>query len=116
VNDLRQLALDLRKKNLEPSHASLGLMLFERFQALGISPELADKWSELTKRFVPIDFPVEEFFGAALRLHELEKTEGRPEPVSARVNAFLTNSSSSITSTRLLILSPPLHFLSAAEY
>ena len=30
VNDLRQLALDLRKKNLEPSHASLGLMLFER--------------------------------------------------------------------------------------
>lgn len=78
VNDLRQLSLDLRKKNLEPSHASFGLMLFERFRALGISPELADKWSELTKRFIPIDFPVEEFFGAALRLHELEKTEGRP--------------------------------------
>lgn len=78
VNDLRQLSLDLRKKNLEPSHASLGLLLFERFRDLGISPELLDKWSELTKRFIPIDFPVEEFFEAALRLHELEKAEGRP--------------------------------------
>ncbi len=42
VNDLRQLSLDLRKKKLEPSHALLGLLLFERFRALGISPELVD--------------------------------------------------------------------------
>jgi len=78
VNDLRQLSLDLGKKKLEPSHALIGLLLFERFRALGISLELVDRWAELPKRFTPVDFPTEEFFGAALRLHELEKTEGRP--------------------------------------
>ncbi len=78
VNDLRQLALDLRKKNLEPSHASLGLLLFERFRDLEISLELLDKWSEFTKRFMPVDFPAGEFFGAAMRLHELEEAEGIP--------------------------------------
>jgi len=78
ANDLRQLSLDLKKKKLEPSQALLGLLLFERFRALGISLELLDKWAELTKRFTPVDFPAEEFFGIALRLHELEKTEGKP--------------------------------------
>jgi hypothetical protein len=78
VNDLRQLSLDLRKNKLEPSHALLGLLLFNRFQALGISSELVDRWAELTKRFTPVDFPTEEFFGIALRVHELEKTEDRP--------------------------------------
>ena len=78
VNDLRQLSLDLKKKNIEPSQAQLGLLLFEKFRALGITPEMIDKWAELTKRFTPVDFPAEEFFGIALRLHELEKTEGKP--------------------------------------
>ena len=78
INDLRQLSLDLKKKKLEPSHALLGLLLFERFRSLGISPELVDRWAELTKRFTPVDFPTEEFFGIVLRVHELEKTEGRP--------------------------------------
>jgi hypothetical protein len=76
INDLRLLSLDLKKKNFEPSHALLGLLLFERFRALGISPELLDRWAELTKKFTPVDFPTEDFFGIALRLHELEKTEG----------------------------------------
>jgi chromosome segregation ATPase/transposase-like protein len=78
VNDLRQLSLELKKKNIEPSQAQLGLLLFEKFRALGITPEMIDKWAELTKRFTPVDFPAEEFFGIALRLHELEKTEGKP--------------------------------------
>jgi len=78
ANDLRQLSLDLKRKKLEPSQALLGLLLFERFRALGISPELVDRWAELSKRFTPVDFPAEEFFGVALRLHQLEKTEGRP--------------------------------------
>ena len=78
ANDLRQLSLDLKRKKLEPSQALLGLLLFERFRALGISPELVYRWAELSKRFTPVDFPAEEFFGVALRLHQLEKTEGRP--------------------------------------
>jgi FtsZ-binding cell division protein ZapB len=78
ANDLRQLSLDLKRKKLEPSQALLGLLLFERFRASGISPELVDRWAELSKGFTPVDFPAEEFFGVALRLHQLENTEGRP--------------------------------------
>ena len=78
VNDLRQLSLDLRKKSLEPSHALLGLLLFERFRALGISSEMVNKWADLIDRFAPVDFPAKNFFEVALRLHELESSEGKP--------------------------------------
>lgn len=78
VNDLRQLSVDLKKKGLEPSQAQLGLSPFERLQALKITPELLDKWSELAKKLTPADFPASDFLEAALRLHELEKGEGKP--------------------------------------
>jgi len=78
VNDLRQLSVELKKKGLEPSQASLGLLLFDRFQVLEITPELVDKWAELTKKLLPVDFPANDFLEAALRLNELEKAEGKP--------------------------------------
>jgi chromosome segregation ATPase len=78
VNDLRQLSLDLKKKGLEPSQARFGLLLFDRLRVLEITPELVDQWSELAKKLLPIDFPAEDFLEAALRLHELEKNEGKP--------------------------------------
>ena len=78
VNDLRQLSFDLKKKGLEPSQALLGLLLFERLQTLEITPELFDKWSELAKKLLPVDFPAKDFLEAALRLDELEKGEGKP--------------------------------------
>jgi chromosome segregation ATPase len=78
INDLRQLALDLRKKNLEPSQALLVLALFERLRTLGISPDLIDKCADLIGTFAPADFPVKDFFGAAFRLRELEQSENKP--------------------------------------
>jgi chromosome segregation ATPase len=78
VNDLRQLSLDLKKKGLEPSQARFGLLLFDRLRVLEITPELVDKWSELAKKLLPVDFPAEDFLEAALRLHELEENEGKP--------------------------------------
>jgi len=78
VNDLRQLSLELKKKGLEPSQALLGLLLFDRLQHLGIRPDLLEKWSELAKKLLPVDFPAKDFLEAALRLNELEKTEGKP--------------------------------------
>ena len=77
VNDLRQLSFDLKKKGLELSQALLGISFFERLQALDISPERLDRWSELTKRLAPADFPAKDFVEAALRLHELEKSYGK---------------------------------------
>lgn len=78
VNDLRQLSLELKKKDLQPSQAVLGLLLFDRLRVLEITPELVDKWSELAKGLLPVDFPARDFLEAALRLNELEKSEGKP--------------------------------------
>jgi len=39
---------------------------------------LVDKWSELAKKLLPVDFPAKDFLEAALRLDELEKHEGKP--------------------------------------
>jgi DNA repair exonuclease SbcCD ATPase subunit len=78
VNDLRRLSLELKKRDLEPSQALLGLLLFDRLRLLEITPELVDKWSELAKKLMPADFPAKDFLEAALRLNELERSEGRP--------------------------------------
>ena len=78
ANDLRQLSFELRKKGMEPAQALLGLLLFDRLRVLEITPELVDKWSELTKKLLPVDFPAKDFLEAALRLNELEKAEGKP--------------------------------------
>ena len=77
VNDLRQLSFDLKKKGLEPSQALLGISFFERLQQLGIGPGELDRWFQLTKRLAPLDFPAKDFFEAALRLYELEKSYGK---------------------------------------
>ncbi len=77
VSDLRQLSLDLRKKGLQPSQALLGLSLFERLRTLEITPEHLDGWSELVKRFAQPDFAPKDFFDTALRLHDLEKSQGK---------------------------------------
>jgi len=77
VNDLRQLSVDLKKKGMEPSQALLGLVLFDRLRVLEITPELVDKWSELVKKLLHVDFPAKDFLEAALRLNELEKAEGK---------------------------------------
>jgi len=78
ANDLRQLSFALKKEGLEPSQALLGLLLFDRLRVLEITPELVDKWSELAKKLLPVDFPAKDFLEAALRLDELEKSEGKP--------------------------------------
>ena len=77
VNDLRQLSSDLSKSGLKPSQALLGITFLQRLQSLQITPEDLEAWSELVKKLLPADFPVEEFFQAAIRLRELEASQGK---------------------------------------
>ncbi len=77
VNDLRQLSLDLKKKGLATSQAVFGLLLFEKAHELDIVPEQFDQWSKLISKFNPPDFPIGDFLGAALKLYQLEKSEGK---------------------------------------
>jgi len=78
VNDLHQLSLDLQKSSLEPSQALLGISFFERLRELGITPESLARWSEFVETFAPAGFPTRDFFESAIRLHELEESEGKP--------------------------------------
>jgi len=78
VSDLHQLSVDLKKKNLEPSQALLGLTLFKRFNELGIEPTQFDHWAKLVEMYSPDDFPAKDFFEAALNLHKLEEAENKP--------------------------------------
>ena len=83
VNDLRRLSLDLRKRELSASQALLGLQFFERCQGLGIDPGRLDQWEDLVSALTSDDFPKEDFLQAALRLHQLEKSEEKPFEVLA---------------------------------
>ena len=77
VNDLRQLSLDLKKKGLSTAQAALGLLLFERAHKLDIIPDLFDQWAQLMSKFNQSDFPARDFLAAALKLHQLESSEGK---------------------------------------
>lgn len=77
VNDLRQLSLDLKKKGLSTSQAVLGVAFFDRTHDLGVSSERLDQWAELVSKFSTPDFPTGNFLGVALKLHQLEKNEGK---------------------------------------
>ena len=49
VSDLHQLSVDLKKDDLEPSQALLGITMFMKFNELGIVPSQFGQWSELVK-------------------------------------------------------------------
>jgi len=77
VNDLRQLSFDLKKSGLKPSQALLGIIILKKLQDLQITPEHLEAWSSLVKKLLPPDFPAEEFFESARRLHDLENSQGK---------------------------------------
>jgi chromosome segregation ATPase len=83
VNDLRRLSVDLKKKELQPSQALLGLVLFERFRTLEITAEQLDSWAEIIKGFGQPNFSPKDFLEAAFRLRELEESQGKPFEILA---------------------------------
>jgi chromosome segregation ATPase len=77
VNELHQLSSDLKKNGLSTSQALLGLSFFERALALSIFPEHLERWAQLMNRLTVTESSVADFLNAALRLHQLEDTEGK---------------------------------------
>jgi len=78
LNDVRRLSSDLRKKDLQPSQALLGLVFFERLRSLEITPEQLDIWAEIIEGFAHPNFSPKDFFETAFRLRELEESQGKP--------------------------------------
>ncbi|MDD5511185.1 MAG: hypothetical protein PHI12_10300 [Dehalococcoidales bacterium] len=78
IEDLRQLALDLKGKRLTPAEARLGVTFYQRMKGLGITPETIETWTKLVKEVSSPDFPAGDFFETAARLHTLETDTGKP--------------------------------------
>jgi chromosome segregation ATPase len=93
---LHLLSVDLKKKNIDPSQALLGIAFFERFVKLGIEPAEVDHWAKFVELFSPDDFPAEEFFQSALKLHQIEEAEGKPFNVLAGEYAALVQKTSDL--------------------
>ena len=76
IDGLRELSVELRKRNLTVSQALLGLSFYERLGKLGIAPEVLDSWIKMCHEVCSPDYPIEEFMAAALRLKGLERQKG----------------------------------------
>jgi len=50
VDKLRELAVEIRKNNLEIPQASLGLKFYERFRRLGVEPQILDDYIKMCER------------------------------------------------------------------
>ncbi|XUX00740.1 MAG: hypothetical protein TUN42_01790 [Dehalogenimonas sp.] len=75
---LHALGIQLKKKNLTPVQAHLGVLFFMRCIELGIGMSQLDQWAELMKDLAPEGYPAVGFLQAALHLYALEKTEKLP--------------------------------------
>lgn len=87
IDDLRQLALDLKGQRLTPTEARLGVTFFQRMESLGVTAETFESWGKLVKEWCPADFPAGGFFAAAARLHTLETETGKPFETLAEEHA-----------------------------
>lgn len=75
VGTLRQLAVELKNNGYQAEQAMLGATFYYRCAALGIEPASLELWVDLINKFVPVNFPAQDFFKAALNLYRLEQSE-----------------------------------------
>ena len=71
AEELRSLAVEVKKKGMSIAQASLGIKFFERLRKLGIAPEYLEEFVNICEGISP------EFAEAALRLRMLEKKLGK---------------------------------------
>jgi predicted DNA-binding protein YlxM (UPF0122 family) len=77
VDELRNLAVEIKKSNLKVTQASLGLKFYERLQRL-VEPQILDDYIKMCGRISPPDFPADRFVNAAIKLCRLEEKLGKP--------------------------------------
>ena len=76
VDQLRELATDLRKSGLGLLEASLGLSFFRRLRDLGVDPQELERWIKLCRGLSPPDCPADKVVQACLRVVKLEEETG----------------------------------------
>ncbi|MFC1909962.1 hypothetical protein ACFLXC_01555 [Chloroflexota bacterium] len=74
VNELHQLAVRLRKENLDITQAGLGFSFLHRIAGIGIEPEQMEEWLRFCEELSPS--PPEGFIPASMSLLRIEKETG----------------------------------------
>ena len=74
IDELHNLAVRLRKENLDLAQARLGFSFLPRLLAMGIEPERLEEWIDFCSEISPA--PPEGFIPAALELLRVEKETG----------------------------------------
>jgi chromosome segregation ATPase len=76
VQDLRQLALELKSKGLKPAQAMNGIRFYMRLVEMQITPELIECWSNVAREISNAGFQMRDFIAVAQRLRKLEMSRG----------------------------------------
>lgn len=104
IEQLRELAFDLKRANLTPGQCAVGLMVFNRINECGLDPADIDRWPDILKsiknadeaqEFVRLVYSIREVqqrTGLSLdaldsKVHDLEKKAADLGPVSAKLAA-----------------------------
>ncbi len=77
INELRYLAVRIKKQGLTIPQASLGLRLYGKLKELGVEPQTLTDYVSLCKKISPKGFPADKFVHAAIRLTKLEQRLGK---------------------------------------
>lgn len=80
---LRELSVEMKKKNIGVSQAVLGITFFSRLTELGIPPDKLSSWVDMCRKISPADTPLEEFTTAALELLRLSRETGESYEATA---------------------------------
>jgi len=76
VDELRDLAVRIRKNNLSISQAIIGLRFYERLKFVEL--DMLDSYIKMCERISTADFPIEKFVNSAISLCKLEERLGKP--------------------------------------
>lgn len=77
VDGLRDLSVELRKRDIGVSEAALGLAFFSRLDEMGVTPEKLWLWASMCREMSPAGAPLQEFTAAVLELFKTTQETGQ---------------------------------------
>jgi len=76
VDELRDLAARMRKKNIGIPQAIIGLKFYEKLSF--VEPRMLESYIRMCEKISPADFPIDKFVNAAMSLCKLEEELEKP--------------------------------------
>ena len=73
---IREVATDLKRHNLTPGEAIVGISAFRRLQELGVEPSDIQSWAAIFRELAPSEAELKAFTHTALALQDIQKRTG----------------------------------------